>query len=307
MRTTIKETNIDNNRTGTFQNTGPRKPTVYDPNDIPRTTIKETNINNNRTGTFQNTGPLKPTVYDPNNIPKTTMKQLNIKNKRTGTFNNVNPNKPRVYDPNDIPKETMKQKTFIKNNVGNISNQSSGSGYMNKKENLKAKNTNRQNTSVHYVGDAKGDDKGGYLVKKIVPKNTARQFTSDNEYIGNKGPGNNKAPKDYTTTYNATIKSIRENVAKGRAPAHQGPKITSKKEDINLFTAKNSENNNKKLEKREIISNKVYNSIPQLNQFGETNVKDSLPNQELSNRLDRNILNAFRQNPYTQPLDSAAM
>ena len=57
-----------------------------------------------------------------------------------------------------------------------INNQGSGTAYMNTKENLRAKHTNRQNTSVHYVGDAKGDDKGGYLVKKIVPKNTSRQY-----------------------------------------------------------------------------------------------------------------------------------
>ena len=41
----FKETNINNNRTGDFQNTGPRKPTVYDPKNVPKTTIKETNIN----------------------------------------------------------------------------------------------------------------------------------------------------------------------------------------------------------------------------------------------------------------------
>merc|ERR1711937_974692 len=114
---------------------------------------------------------------------RTTIKETNINNKRTGTFNNVNPNKPRVYDPNDIPKDTIKQCTIIKDNVGNINNQKSGSGYINKKNNLHARNTNRQNTSVHYIGDAKGKDKGGYLVKKIKPKNTSRQFTSDNEYI----------------------------------------------------------------------------------------------------------------------------
>ena len=306
-RTTIKETNINNNRTGEFQNTGPRKPTVYDPNDVPRTTIKETNINNNRTGAFQNTGPKKPIVYDPTDVPRTTMKETNIKNKRTGTFNNINPNKPRVYNPNDIPKETVKQCTIVKDNMGNINNQKSGSGYINKKHNLNAKNTNRQNTSVHYVGDARGEDKGGYLVKKIKPKNTARQFTSDNEYIGNKGPGNSKKPVDYSTTYNATIKSIRENVAKGRSPAHQGPKEINQKENINLYTSRNSEDNNKKLENREIIPTKTYNSMPQQNQFGQTNMKDALPNEELSNRLDPNLLNAFRKNPYTQSLHSSSM
>ena len=196
---------------------------------------------------------------------------------------------------------------MIKNSMGNINNQGSGTAYMNTKENLRARHTNRQNTSVHYVGDAKGDDKGGYLVKKIVPKNTSRQYMADNEYTGNRGPGANKAPKDYSTTYNATVKSIRENIAKGRSPASQGPKSSVPKESVNMFTTRHGDNNNKKLEKRGIMSNKVYNSIPQQNQFGQTEFKDTLPNQPLSNRLDPKLLDPFKENPYTHSLQSHAL
>ena len=55
---------------------GPKKLTVYDPNDIARTTIKETNIHDNRAGNMS--GPNKITVHDPNDIARTTIKETNI-------------------------------------------------------------------------------------------------------------------------------------------------------------------------------------------------------------------------------------
>ena len=49
---------------------------VHDANDILRTTIKETNIHDTRTGNVN--GPNKITVYDPNDIMRTTIKETNI-------------------------------------------------------------------------------------------------------------------------------------------------------------------------------------------------------------------------------------
>ena len=41
---------------------------AYDPNDVARTTIKETNIDNNHSGNLK--GPIKLTTYDPNDDNK---------------------------------------------------------------------------------------------------------------------------------------------------------------------------------------------------------------------------------------------
>jgi len=336
LRTTIKEQNIDNNHSGYFQNTGPQKPTVYDPNDVLRTTIKEQNIDNNHSGYFQNTGPAKGQVYDPNDVLRTTIKEQNIDNNHQGYFQNTGPAKGQVYDPNDVLRttikeqnidnkyvggfkgslkgmvydpnrklpETIKQQTIVYNNMGNISNQQQGGGYKNVK--MKVKNTQRLTTSVEYYGDSQGPSQGGYRNAKVKAKNTARQFQSDNEVIGAAGPASVKAPKSYSDIYNATIKTIREQVAVGRKPANEGPKVGLSKDDVNMKTSRHGDVDNSRIENRGVMSNKVYNSIPQVNQFGETHHKDTLPNEPLADRINPDLLDAFRKNPYTQSLHSYA-
>ena len=300
-RTTIKEQNIDNNHQGYFQNTGPNKGTVYDPNDIFRTTIKEQNIDNNHQGYFQNTGPNKGTVYDPNDIFRTTIKEQNIDNNHQGYFQNTGPNKGTVYDPNDKPRYTIKYDTMIHDNIGNIQNQTSGGGYKNIK--MKAKNTNRITTSVHYVGDAKGESHGGYKNANVKAKNTERQFHTG-EVKGNAGPATVKAQTSYDDSYNMSVKTIREQVAVGRKPAHSGPKQNYSKDDINMKTTRTGDIDNARIENRGVSSTKVYNSMPQKNQFGETHYKETLPNEPLADRINPEILDAFRKNPYTQSLHS---
>lgn len=301
LRTTIKEQNIDNSHQGYFQNTGPNKGTVYDPNDVFRTTIKEQNIDNSHQGYFQNTGPNKSTVYDPNDVLRTTIKEQNIDNSHIGYFQNIGPNKPTVYDPNDKPKYTIKHDTMVRDNIGNIQNQTAGGGYKNIK--MKAKDTNRITTSVHYVGDAKGESRGGYKNANVKAKNTERQFHTG-EVKGNAGPATVKAQTSYEDSYNMSVKTIREQVAVGRKPAHSGPKKSYSKDDINMKTTRTGDLDNARIEDRGVSSTKVYNSIPQKNQFGETHYKETLPNEPLADRINPEILDAFRKNPYTQSLHS---
>ena len=305
-RTTIKETNIDNNRSGNFQSTGPYKTPVYDPNDLPRTTIKETNINNNRSGNFQSTGPAKTPVYNPNDVPRTTLKETSINNNRAGNFQTNGPYKQTIYDPNDLARTTVKETTILENNMGNVERQNKNTAYMNKQKTINPKITNRQNTSVQYMGDAKGRTKGGYQISKVKAKNTSRQFLADNEYTGTQGPATTKAPRTYTDIRNATTRSVREKIARGRTPANQGPKKGISSKNINMTTTKHGEFNNKNLEERGVMSTKVYNSLPQKNQFGQTEQKKQLPNKPIASRLDPNILDPFKDNPYTQSLHSFA-
>ena len=242
-------------------------------------------------------------VYDPNDIARTTTKQTTIDNNRVGGMKGNN--KGLVYNPNDVAKTTIKQTTMVRNNMGNIDRQGKGGGYTNKK--MKAKDTHRMTTSVHYVGDAQGPSKGGYTETKVNPKNTSRQFMSDNEVKGNAGPASVVAPKSYQDIYNATIKTVREDVAVGREPAKQGPKGGVGSETLNVKTSRNGEEDNVRIGERGIMSTKVYNSVPQPNQFGETHYKDTLPNKPIgTDRIEPGLLDAFRKNPYTQSLHSFA-
>jgi hypothetical protein len=335
-RTTIKEQMIDNNHQGYFQNTGPNRGQVYDPNDLPRTTIKEQNIDNSHQGYFQNTGPNRGQVYDPNDLPRTTIKEQMIDNSYQGNFQNTGPNRGKVYDPNDLPRTTIKeqtidgnrlggmtgrtkgmvydpsnipaptikQQTMVNNNMGNIQNQLSGGAYKTKK--MDAKNTQRMTTSVHYTGDATGPKRGGYTETSVKAKNTVRQFLTG-EVKGNAAPASVKAPKSYGDMYNATIHSIREQVAVGRTPAKEGAKVGVSKEAVNMNTSRHGDQENYRIENRGVMSTKIYNSIPQPNQFGETHFKDTLANDPIGvDRINPDILDAFRKNPYTQSLSSYA-
>ena len=72
------------------------------------------------------------------------------------------------------------------------------------------------------------------------------------------------------------------------------------------FCVSSLDDDNVRIEDRGVMSTKVYNSIPQKNGFGETHHKDQLPNAPLADRINPELLNAFRKNPYTQSLHSYA-
>jgi hypothetical protein len=310
-RTTIKETNIHNNRSGNLQK-GPQKGTIYDPNDVTRTTIKETNIHDNRTGNVQQgSGALiKPSgvVRDPDDIAKTTIKETLDNEDTDRNLNAVMPSKQPVYDPNDIAKTTIKETNIHNDRSGNF-----GRGDLVKEgytTNPKfAPNTNKQFTSDNeYTGVPDGDAmKGGgdgYLTADFKAPNTNKQFTSDIEYTGNAAPSDQVQPMSYEDIYNSTINEVtreKEQVSKGREPTLSNTKISVGEDKINI--------NINKLESdivntRDLTASKVYNSIPQADICGITSDKNTLDTQAIEDRINPEILKQFKENPYTQPLDS---
>ena len=211
-RTTIKETNIHDTRTGNMD--GPKKNVAWDPNDVARTTIKETNIHDNRTGNMD--GPRKNVVWDPNDIAKTTIKETNIHDTRTGniqttssksgsvldtkemkfkttiretltpedTILNMRVNsKLTVKDPNDVAKTTIKETNIHNNRTGNLKGPKKLTVYdPNDVAKTTIKETNIHNNRAGNMRTIKKD--GSYQNSEIEAPNTNRQFTSDYEYSG---------------------------------------------------------------------------------------------------------------------------
>ena len=294
-----KKTNVVGNYRWTGNVQGPHnRSTVYDPNDIARTTIKETNIDNNRTGNME--GFTKNTVYDPNDIARTTIKETNIDNNRTGNVNSYK--KGLTYDPNDILRTTMKETAMAGDLMGNVNKQSNGEGY--KIKEMEAVNTNRQFTSTEYTGNSQHPEEGGYKTADVNAPNTNRQFTSDTEYSGIAGSSADEKPPSYEDIYNSTIKSLREDVAIGRTPAAVGTNQPISGADIKVTTRKVGDLQNKHITERGVMSTKVYNSLPQKSKCAQTKDRESVPNKPLADRLDPAMLDQFKSNPYTQPLDS---
>jgi hypothetical protein len=304
-RTTIKEQTIDNEYEGAL--TGNKKQTVYDPNDIARTTIKEQTIDNEYTG--QLTAEKHGIVYDPNDIARTTIKEQNIHNE--APYINMNPQQPRslrVYDPEDIVRTTMKEVTIDNEHVGFVGVQESlkPGGYTSTSVDMR--NTNRQFlTDWYYQGIADcetGTGPGrGYLAARYDAKNTNRQFLNDWEWEGPAKSFYNN-PESYDSMYNARMNPNKEEIALGREPTPQSVKLNVGGDFINIEHRRIEGDN---INIREPAETFVYEAPPQKNSCGLTRMKAKLPEDVQRSRINPEILDAYRQNPYTQSLSSATM
>jgi hypothetical protein len=304
LRTTIKETTIENDHVGIVSAAMPSKLTVYDPNDIARTTIKETTIDNSHVGFY---GPIhganKLTIQDPNDTLRTTIKETTIEN--ASPYNNLSaPKALTVYDPNDVMRTTIKETTIDNDHLGNIGGvENRNSGYV--IANVNAKNTQKQFLSNNYYqGHADGQTGTGkgraYLVANVEAKTTQKQFLSDYEYAGHAGHAVAK-PKSYADTYNAHITAKKDIISKGRKPTDNSVKLAVGADMINHY--------NKKIEGdfvnvREPYEDKLYSVPPQQNQCGLTSVKEKLSEDVNRERINPENLKAFHENPFTQPLNS---
>ena len=330
-RTTIKETTINNERDGNIA--GPEKITVYDPNDVARTTIKETNIHNDRDGNLA--GPQKLMVYDPNDVARTTIKETIIHDNRLGLLssknnikgqnyefddapkvtirntleqldNNINispraPEKHKVHDPNDTARTTTKETTLYSDN-GNIERQRED-GYL--IDPAVAPNTNRQFTSDYeYTGNPDGDvlrgGGDGYQTANITAPNTIRQFTTDYEYSGHADSINTK-PISYDDKYNASLNINKEEISLGRDPTKESVKLNVGEDLINMEIRKLEQDI---INTRELHQERLYTNTTTLESCSLTTPKITLPNDINTTRIEPDILDTFKNNPYTQSLNS---
>ena len=150
-----------------------------------------------------------------------------------------------------------------------------------------------------------GPELGAYDVTEVEATNTNRQFTSDIEYFGGAGnDGVNTAPMSYEDIYNAEIKAIRALQDKGYTPNPGGVNEILDSNQINMTTTKLGDIQNKYINERGVQANKVYNSIPQINSTNLTQMKEIVLNEPIANRINPEILDAFKENPYTQSLTS---
>ena len=306
-RTTIKEQTIDNNHSGNMTTQDNQKGVVYDPNQIARTTIKEQTIDNDHSGYMTTQDNQKGIVYDPNQVARTTIKEQTIDNDYSG---NVDSGLPSSYvkDYTDVARTTTRQ-TASMNDYKGLPSHYDNNAYAHKHANIDAKETWRQQQCREILGNAGNalhDGGGGHEVRGVVAVGTQRQITSQADYTGTAGPGDGAKQQSYEQIDNSTVRSYRGVGGTEHTPGMQGPNQHVNSSDINMTTKRVGDIQNTYVQERGIAPNKVYNSLPQANQCGQTQQKQQLSNQHLYNRmgLDGQILNAFKQNPYTQPLDS---
>jgi len=291
-RKTKKRFTTHNSHTGHMQNDRHVGP-AYDPNDVARTTIKEQTIDNDHEG-FMNPDGKNGHVYDPNDVARTTIKQQTIDNDHEG-FMNPNEKNGYVYDPNDVARTTIKEQTIDDNRVGIAYGSNK---FKCRDPNDKAKTTTKETTIAEDVVGNMYQKKGmGYNVTKTEAKKTFRQMTGQTKYTGVAGPGLNEKPQSYEQMYNSTVRSLREQVSRGRKPMGGGIKQFNNK--VNVTTKKLGDIHDKYLTERGLMPNKVYNSIPQPQTCATTRDKFTAPNEPIQDRLDVSILDQLEKNPYT--------
>jgi hypothetical protein len=300
LRATKKENVVGNARPeGNMNAQIPKKQTVYDVNDIARTTIKETTIHNEHEGNIK--GPERLTVYDPNDIAKTTIKETTENNSHEGNIG-VGITKNQVYDYDTAPKIT------IRNTLDTVDYEtnSTGANVPNKMETRnqdEAKRTTRETTEhTDYRGSANYNKGAGYQVDPAEAPATQKQFTSDYEYTGIAGSGRTESQRTDSAERNARLNLNKQSIAKGRKPMGSNVKIWNGKEVINVLHKRQMSGvNAERVEK-----SAVYQKTPSNDGKVHTNLRVNLSNDVQQDLIDPEILNAYRENPYTHSLSSYA-
>jgi hypothetical protein len=270
---------------------------VYDPNDIARTTIKETLIHD-EIGTGAVTGPKQLYVYDPDIVARKTGRETldKIEYKMNMAAHAY---KGHVYDPDDVARTTSKETLVaLQRLYGNIDAREGGGGY--ETNEYDAKTTQKQFLSdLDYFGSAKHDRGEGYGTNEHIAKDTQKQFLSDIEYFGG-ADSSDKKQKSYDDMYNALIREDKEVTLVGRDPTQSGKKVFN--DCVNVAAPRKQECDYRVVREHENIDH-IYNQGPTLDIGSVTRNRDNY-DFETNTRFDISLLKAFKDNPYTQPLDS---
>jgi hypothetical protein len=110
----------------------------------------------------------------------------------------------------------------------------------------------------------------------------------------------------YEDVYNREMKVIRSLTDNGYTPNPGGVNEILDSNQINMTTTRIGDVQNKYLNERGVATDKIYNSIPQINVTNLSQNKEIVPNEPLADRINPDLLSAFRENPYTQQLTSWA-
>lgn len=297
-KTTTRETTETNEHMGQLD--AQSRGQVYDPNEVAKTTTRQTTETNEHMGQLRTNE--RGIVYDPEEYRmRTTGKEIHEKNKSNGYIGNT---QQRAYtSTGEALRKTTKESTIMEDVVGIASGMERNDGYLSKEVN--APTTHRQQTSIAYMTNANRNESGGYEVADVQVPGTNRMFSI--EYTGNVGnTGDTTNPMSYNNAYNSTMRSVRDEQDIGYTPNAMAPSTTIDPRNIHSTTSKIGDIQNRYIQERGVNIDVITNSIPQMNQSNITQMGDRVPNEPLANRINPELLNAFKSNPYSLSLNSWA-
>ena len=106
----------------------------------------------------------------------------------------------------------------------------------------------------------------------------------------------------YSAGYNTRTNFTKEQIAKGRAPTKQSVKLNAGEDLVNVQFKKLETD---RINLREPAEQRVYQMPPTKNDCGLTITKEKLAENVQRSRINPELLDTFRNNPYTQSLTSA--
>lgn len=199
-----------------------------------------------------------------------------------------------VQDP---IKKTVKQTTIIPKNNGNMDNVllNSTIGLQDSIKKTK-KQTTIESKNNGYISGGFEKNTAGYEVPETTTKDTT-MF----DYMGAAG-GFYKGDMDQINYKNSETNPTKEIIAQGRAPTLNNVKLSNGMDTVNMDIKKMDYDY---MNHYENAVGKVYQNIPKEENRGDlTTMKDRLDDEKIAIRIDPNLLNPFKSNPYTQSLES---
>jgi hypothetical protein len=274
---------------------------AYDPEDKAKTTIKETTEMNNHEGNLKTSRKVGK-AYDPEDKAKTTIKETTEMNNHEG---NITANKKaKVYDPEDKPSATLKDIVKVSNYKGITTTSTKKIKVWDPED--KARYTSRQEALVEdYVGGTNANQIGGaYKVVEADARYTSRQDALVEDYVGAAGHTVG-GPQEYDAAYAAETNANKEIIAKGRAPTQNSVKLAAggDMQNVDIKRLDEDRRNPRDLERDMPNCDVPFQIPPTANPYSITKEKNTVFNN-YTERIQPEILDAFRNNPYTQSLHS---
>jgi hypothetical protein len=199
----------------------------------------------------------------------------------------------------DDIKDTKKQTTINSKNNGYLSN-TSINNTLGIQDNMRTtkKQTTIDSKNNGYIHGGYNERTSGYEAPDMTTKDSTLS-----SYTGVAGA--DVLGDTIKTNYmNAELNPNKQIISQGRTPTLSNTKIVNGGEDLNVDVKKLHTDY---LNYRENGVGKVYESSIGVDQFSSvTTMKDKLEDNSIAHRISGDILNPFKENPYTQSLSSFA-
>ena len=308
LRTTIKETTVDNDWLGTVGTGDAQKLTVYDPNDPLRTTIKETTIDNDWIGMAAPAESKKLTVYDPNDPLRTTVKETTIDNDWIGAAAPTDARKLTVYDPNDVTRTTIRQTTEDNDWLGGVGIADSAQKLTVYDPDDVARVTGR-NTLADWdryrnFGRQDTPGKAETRIQDGVRPTQKASISAKSAYSGVAYAAIARAEKDRADALAMRHYAQKETISRGRKPAGSSTKVFNGEDYVNIQYRRIVADS---VNDREPGQDRVNNEPTTVDVIGLQRPRAVLKQDITSTRNEPITVSSLESNPYVIPLHRAVI